>query len=398
MPLPRVNISFTDGALGIPPDNTDGLIIAVFEKAVTSPPVLSNGFSNPLGEYGLMSDNVAYKITSSNQFDTLQVSNGAMNIFVQDFYAEADNGTPVWIMVMSGAAGQWFGNQEDVFVKALRDTGNTATAIFFMPSTIAGAVAYKTFVSDTDTFFSMYLESDNNPCFGVVDFQAYSLASIPDDITEGVLRVAGYVGKNSTGSSNIGAFAGRYASTPVYRNAGYVGDGAVNLKSGTPYHGSVLVSAMTDTSAINDARFNTLRTHNGKSGYYFVDGLMFGSPTSDFSTITARRTIDKAYRIAFDTMTNYLLAEIPTTASGAITAQKAKAIESDLRAVFKRLMTDKGELSIDTAVDGDIGVKVQVDTAYNVLSNSRLKLTSLQVKPFGYARFIDVPLGFIPLT
>lgn len=385
MPLPRVNISFTDGALGITPDNTDGLIIAVFEK--------TNGAT-----YGTMTDNVAYKVTSLPNFKTLGTTDAKLLAWVTDFYAEAPTGTPVWLLVMSAAATGWFGGQSATLLKALRDTGNTATAMFFMPSTITTALTFGTMVGDCDTFFASYLESDNNPCFGVIDYQAYTLATMPTNLTVGTLRAAGYVGKNSTSVSNSGAFAGRYAKTPVYRNAGYVGDGAVNLKSGVPYQGTVLVSAMTDTSAINDARFNTLRTHNGKAGYYFVDALMFGAATSDYSTITARRTIDKAYRIAFDTLTNYLLQEIPTTASGAITAQKAKAIEGDLRAVFKRLMTDKGELSVDPAVDGDIGVKVQVDTAYNVLSNSRLKLTSLQVKPFGYARFIDVPLGFIPIS
>ena len=53
-------------------------------------------------------------------------------------------------------------------------------------------------------------------------------------------------------------------------------------------------------------------------------------------------------------------------------------------------MTAAGELSADT--DGT-GCKAYVDPTQNVLSTSKIELT-LKVRPFGYARYVDVKLGF----
>ena len=53
-------------------------------------------------------------------------------------------------------------------------------------------------------------------------------------------------------------------------------------------------------------------------------------------------------------------------------------------------MTAAGELSADA--DGT-GCKAYVDPTQNVLSTSKIELT-LKVRPFGYARYVDVKLGF----
>ena len=55
-----------------------------------------------------------------------------------------------------------------------------------------------------------------------------------------------------------------------------------------------------------------------------------------------------------------------------------------------RTMTAVGELSADA--DG-AGCKAYIDPKQNVLSTSKIVLV-LKVRPFGYARYIDVKLGF----
>lgn len=56
-----------------------------------------------------------------------------------------------------------------------------------------------------------------------------------------------------------------------------------------------------------------------------------------------------------------------------------------------RTMTAAGELSAD--VNGSGGCKAYIDPTQNVLSTSRVNIV-LKVRPFGYARYIDVALGF----
>ena len=53
-------------------------------------------------------------------------------------------------------------------------------------------------------------------------------------------------------------------------------------------------------------------------------------------------------------------------------------------------MTAEGELS---ANDKGEGCKVFIDPKQNVLATSKINI-SIKVRPYGYARFIDVALGF----
>ena len=53
-------------------------------------------------------------------------------------------------------------------------------------------------------------------------------------------------------------------------------------------------------------------------------------------------------------------------------------------------MTASGELSGD---GGDNGVQVYIDPTQDVLATSTINV-ELRVRPFGYARYINVLLGF----
>ena len=55
-----------------------------------------------------------------------------------------------------------------------------------------------------------------------------------------------------------------------------------------------------------------------------------------------------------------------------------------------RAMTAVGELSAD---ENGAGCKAYIDPKQDVLSTSKIELV-LKVRPFGYARYVDVKLGF----
>ena len=55
-------------------------------------------------------------------------------------------------------------------------------------------------------------------------------------------------------------------------------------------------------------------------------------------------------------------------------------------------MTARGELSADTSA-GESGCSVHIDPSQNVLATSTV-LVTLKVRPFGYARNVEVQLGF----
>jgi ligA len=56
-------------------------------------------------------------------------------------------------------------------------------------------------------------------------------------------------------------------------------------------------------------------------------------------------------------------------------------------------MTAQGNLGNDQSDSSDTGVECKIDYDQNILATSQVKI-GLRVKPNGYAKYIDVELGF----
>ena len=113
-------------------------------------------------------------------------------------------------------------------------------------------------------------------------------------------------------------------------------------------------------------------------------------PTDDYAHITARRTIDKAYRIAYAALLDLMLDELPVNEDGTLQHGIIMAWQQMMENAVNRAMTAQGELSADAE---GAGCKAYIDPKQNVLATSKVELT-LKVRPFGYARYVDVKLGF----
>jgi hypothetical protein len=149
-----------------------------------------------------------------------------------------------------------------------------------------------------------------------------------------------------------------------------------------------------DVESINDKGFITFRTFTGRSGYYLSDDCLATSIDDDYRSIARRRTIDKAYRIAYETLLDFLNDEIPITDSGELVPAMAKSWETEVESAIASQMTVEGNLGVDSSDSGDMGVQCFIDYAQNVASTGKIEI-SLKVKPYGYAKYIDVKLGFI---
>lgn len=386
--LPSVNITYQDGNLGYQPDNTDGLICFV-------------GAGNSEGTVTVSN---AYKITKLADLTTLGITSGQnadLVNFVTKFYLNCKEGTPIWFMVLDNIVtpvNTLYTTNKALLIKLLRSTQNLATAVFVQAPLLAflNQAAYNTFVNNAATFRADYLASDNAPVIHCIDYPSYDMNSTLT-VNTTAMGCCGYIGGNYNQSVlSFGALAGRYCTNSVQRNIGAVADGAISVQE-DQYHGEKPVELMEKTQAIYDANFICLRVHNGLSGYYFVDDRMFMPSTSDYKNLTAVRTIDKAYRIAFAFFTQQLLSELGVNSNGTLRGEVAKDLEARVCAEIKKKMTDLGQLNNDPNDANDFGVVCSVDTAYNTMGNSRLKLNYLRVKPFAYARYIDVPLGFVPV-
>lgn len=228
-----------------------------------------------------------------------------------------------------------------------------------------------------------------------------SVAASADGVVGMVVAGAAVAGKLELGKAyvlyspdNLDALvAGRVAKSPVQRHIGRVRDGALALGAADlTIDGSVAVEAA-DLDTPNNKGYIVPCTHVGRSGYYLCDDHLATAAGDDYHSLARRRVVDKAYRIAYDTLLDYLKDEVACNADGTLVAAVAKAWEADVVAAIAGQMTAAGELGNDPADPKDKGVRCTVDRRQNVVSTGTVRL-DIAVKPYGYAKYIEATLGF----
>ena len=389
MALPRVKINYLNGLLGTAPENQDGLLmLAVLDASAVSTTFELGTPYRIVRPDGL----AALGVTSTN--------NARLVELVKQFYAEAEEGTPVYVLGLSGssmtdACDVETGSLKDVIVSlrgALRGI-ILASASDSTPEVTEGL--------DPDVFtalpkaqaladyaaLSLYA-----PLFVILEGRAYAgAASLRDLSSSAYNRVGVFIGDVEASSQNaaVGIIAGRIASVPVQRNIGRVASGA--LSPDKFYLGASLVDdSMSDVETIYEKGYITPRIYAGLAGYYFTDDRLAVAPTDDYAHLTARRSADKAARIAYITLLNFLLDEIAVNTDGTMQQPVLKAWQAAVETAIDAQMTAAGELSV---VDGS-GCRFYIDPAQNVLATSKIE-GSLRIRPYGYAREIIANIGFL---
>lgn len=399
MALPKVIINFENGALGRVVPSPDGVLgvlctgVAVSQKFALATPYRISKFSDLEDTLG---------ITTSNNANIVKL--------FSDFYSIAPEGTEVWLMAFANtvtltqmvdkdeaANGKALilaanGRLRGLIVARTPDQSYTPTITHGIDADVETAATKAQALAEWATT-SLYA-----PLFVMIEGRAYSgVASALTHMTEASFdRVGILIGDTVSDSKNacMGVLAGRIAATAVQRNLGRVKDGPV-LTSQVYLADKKVEQA--DPAAIHDLGYITFRTFVGRSGYFFADDPLCTLATDDYRSLTARRTIDKAYRIAYNTLVEELLDEVPVNDDGTIAAPRAKAIETKVENAVINSMTVNGELGNNPGDPQDNGVSCYIDHTQNLVSTEQLDVV-LRVKPFGYPKTIDVKLGFKTLT
>lgn len=394
MNTPRIKIYFESGALGQVIPDADG----VFGILCTAAPVA--------GTFALNTPYVLRSMDSLTPLGVTATNNPALYRVISEFYAEAGAGMEVWIMGFADTVKM--SDMVDVNVaangKALINAANGRLRALFITRTPAGGYV-PTIANGLDSDVAtahtkaqaLALWATNSlyaPLFVILDGYAYTGNPIDlTDLTTGTdNRVGIMIGSSAAASKNaaVGLAGGRLARLPIPQKIAAPAYGSLNTL-GAFLNGVAVERA--DWDSVHAKGYITFRTHVNRSGYFFVDDPLATLPTDDYNSITARRTIDKAFRIAYDTMLNKLLTPVPVTASGQIQPAMAKAWEADVENAIATGMTVRGELSADVADPRDKGVQCYINPAQPLLSTSQMNIR-LRIRPFGYPRFIDIYLGF----
>ena len=386
--LPRIKISYMNGQLGTVGESPDGLFaIVCVATAVESKFVLKKGYS-----VRSMADVADLGITKDN--------NAQLYKHLEDFYNEAENGTEVVL----------FGVPESEALTAVlnKDTGSARDLITSMNGKLRGLFVSGAPVeagegsiaeSVTDAMpvaqaLAEWATADlYAPIFVILEGTGYAgSAEVPDLSEQAYNRVGVILGDTTanSGGACLGTLAGRLSQIPVHRNVGRVRDGA--LYPPVMYLGDREVGeASSLVAGLYDKAYITPRTYVGKSGYFFADDRLACKSTDDYAHITNRRVIDKAYRIAYDALLEYMLDEIEVNEDGTMQTGVIKAWQQSVENAINRSMTAAGELS---SGDSGEGCECYIDEKQNVLATSKVEVV-LRVRPYAYARYIDVQLGFL---
>lgn len=170
----------------------------------------------------------------------------------------------------------------------------------------------------------------------------------------------------------VGAWLGATAYANVHESTGWVGK--FNLSDGAELESIRL--------ATGDLYTNTLDATLVDS--FFNDNRTATDSTSDYSSISNNRTIQKAIRGVYDALLDELSSPVdidPT--NGQLSVGYIEYLKSEAEAFLLQMESD-GELS---------GFSVTIDPNQDVLSSSEIKI-SIKIVPKGIARNILVTMGF----
>lgn len=395
--LPRVKITFANGALGQVEAMADGCL----------------GFL-ALGAHEVEGDDNfklgrAYTVKKLSALETLGVTaENNPNLYrnVKDFYAEAGDGVELWIMGFADT---------ETFASVL-DKDNAAGAKALLQASngkLRGLLAFKTPAEGYTMTVEKGFDADvtaalvkaqglgewatdtlRAPIFTLVEGYGFTgdamqLASLT---TMEYNRVGVVIGDTVPNSSNacMGIVGGRITTVPVQRKISRVKDGAL-----TPlaiYVGDRLVE-LADVETIHEKGYITFTTFVGRTGYFIADDNLATRVEDDYRSLTNRRVIDKAYRIAYNTLLDVLNDEVPIASDGNLSPAWCTSVASTVEQAIISNMTANGNLGNDPGDPNDTGVECTIDYAQKILSTSQLAV-GLRVKPNGYAKYIDVELGF----
>ena len=387
--LPRVKINYLNGLLGSVPENQDGLLALLVLGATA----VSTTFE--LGK--------AYRLVTAEDLNALGITtnnNARIVGLVKQFYAEAEEGTPVYLIGLAATSMTTVLDVDNGPMKAILQ-GLRGALRGLIVASASTATATVTDGIDPDVLTAMpkaqalavwAADSLYAPIFVILEGRHFTSATdAPDLKSLAYNRVGVFIGDVVTASINaaVGTLAGRIAMAPVQRNIGRVASGA--LAPLEMFIGSSAVDqAMSVVDALYAKGYICPRIYVGLPGYYLVDDPLAVAGTDDYAHLTARRTVDKAARIAYITMLQFLLDEIEVNTDGTMQQPVLKSWQAAVEDAINAQMSAAGELSI---VDGS-GCKFFIDPTQNVLATSKVEGT-LKVRPFGYAREIVVNIGFL---
>lgn len=340
----------------------------------------------------------SYQLFSLEEAENLGIDN-TLNPFaykhVKHFYDYAGEGAEMWIMLVSDATtmAQMADKSGVIATKLIQDAGGKIRVLGIIKESAGTETSGNGLDADVDATviasqdLADYFAEKYYPFRVIISGNNYtgSATDLKDYSTTSYNRVSIFLA-NTDGSkeASIGLALARLASIPVQRNIGRVKDGSVEDIQAYFTNGEKVESNSTSWESIHNKSYIILRNYVGRAGFFFSDDPTLTKANDDFKSLANGFVMDKAILIAYNTLVNELLDEVPVTTSGMIHPAIIKNWQTNVESQLNGLMTSPGELS---------GCQVFIDENQNILTTGVLNV-KIALQPVGYAKYITVNIGF----
>jgi Protein of unknown function (DUF2586) len=392
--LPGVKIIFEGGAIGGVAPSEDRILGLITTAATASPLVMGTAY-------------VLYKYEDlATKTGINATNNAALDATIQDIYNVAGTGTELWLQchAQTNDSEALAGKIDDFMLKTgyrPKTLGIYHNAASGYAPTVTTGLDAKIWSGKTIAQTKAVALAANKYATVLVLFQGINAnwtISETDlvDLTTGSENRVGIVIGNCKNGTNvwgaIGLVLGKIGANTVGTHIGRVKDGKLPVEKMYLTPNLLIENEVVNNAVISDKGYITFRAFVGKAGYFITDDKLATGVTDDFKFITRRRTIDKAYRLAYQRIVEEVNETVPINADGTIQAAWAKALQGNIESHVAINMI--GDVSVDTTDPNDKGVKCFINVNQNIVTTEQLNIV-LKVRPFGYSKYINVSLGFM---
>ena len=234
-------------------------------------------------------------------------------------------------------------------------------------------------------------DNDNIPFVAVLPGYGFTKETIADLPARATL-VSDYVALSfacdkSDGIVSLGTLAGWVSNSQVQVNIAAVARGKVSNTGFFPDATPVL-QLKDRLSSIHDKGFIIYRKIGSKSGYFYNDDPTYTDSTSDYSSISWNRIINKAKRLAATVLIEKLNGDVDTNPStGKIESTLAADWESDVETAIRNSMIkvpsnkvkEISGVKCAVSVDSDI-LNNEVDATLSIVRKGQAKTIIVKIR------------------
>ncbi len=386
-----VNISLANGQLGATVQTDDGIVGLIATGGI-------DGYT--LGDPLLITS----MANAGTQGVTVAGSPFLYRI-LKDFYSVAGSGAQIYVLPVANTVTLAMMDGDAYAVKLLNYAGGKIKVLAFMTDDTAvyiGMVTVThglnadvaTLLNNMEVVASSY-QAAQKPFRYIIGGTSYS--GVPGDLVDllaGTTNSRGAVFLGDTGTTPgdardqaaIGLLMGRIASIPVEEKISRLKTGPLpNLLAYTGPYSITDPAHVEDCAVIAGRGYITWAIYPGVAGIFFSGDATASATDNDYHFLARGRVMDKAQIITYAALIKEVDDKVPTVAGGKPNPGYLKYIEQKAIGALDTNMTDKGEI---------VEAACTINPDQNITATGRLAVKA-QVRPYGYAEFLDVELGFI---